>query len=194
MTHFRISHLNWFKNFGNSPVSAKYMKIRRKKCESSSDTGSEENNSDSEITANFELVDPIKNHYHGIQALLSRLFVGLNLDLSTLVDQIIHQSDASSVLIQDHGEETVFGIICALSLTPSSTDTQEWKLFNQQLIDWICEKFKNHQELRSMITSKHCALLFNERFVNIPEIIGSTMCQSLKDELVSVVPYCLIFR
>ncbi|KAF1743406.1 hypothetical protein MXB_4191 [Myxobolus squamalis] len=148
MTQIRISHSNWFKNCGNSPASANYMKIRSKKPENRSDTSSDKSNSDSEITANFELVDPRKNHYHGIRALLSRLFVGFNLDLSTLVNQIIHQSDASSVLIQDYGGETVFGIICALSLTP--------------------------------------ALLFNERFVNIPEIVGSTMCQSLRQRLTPI--------
>lgn len=67
------------------------------------------------VIVDFEIFDPVTDNFHGIHGLMKRLLINFSLEITPLVNQIIHQSDASSVLI-DSKQKAVYGIIGAVLL------------------------------------------------------------------------------
>ncbi|KII65054.1 hypothetical protein RF11_10775 [Thelohanellus kitauei] len=119
----------------------------------------------SKVMTELIIVDPTMVNYDGIYGLFSRLFIMLKTEISPLVSQVIHQSDASSVLMSGGMSGT--------------NDEATWSTFRASFVLWLSEKCQRFTRIKECMES-NVAFMFNERFLNLPDNIGKSMCACLK--------------
>ncbi|KAJ3122823.1 Mss4p nuclear export [Physocladia obscura] len=159
----------------------------------SSDT-SDSNSDDSKeeiIDVDFDFFDPKEIDFHGLKTLLKQTVSNDHelFNLSALADRIIAQPHLGSVVKVDNSDDP-YAVMTIISIIP---DAQTKKLPQEiaTIKDYILQKSskssKYHDRLESLLSSKKCGLLINERLINLPPQIVVPMLKMLDAELVESV-------
>jgi len=159
-----------------------------------------------EIQVNFVAYNPDESDYHGIKRLLHQLWLKENIDLNELSNLMIEEDTIASILKEDEDEdeeksenknaaendksaenndeedkEEVYGIV---SLIPFSSHFSAKNCIQQiksLLLTRIPKENLIHKKLQDPKAA--CALVINERFVNIPWRISLPCYEQLFKDL-----------
>ena len=162
--------------------------------EDEDDEESESSVDEKEIQVEFEAYPTQESDFYGVRKLLQQLFLKANIDLSSLTEEIISQSDTSFVIQQADGPEDededeidteVYGISSMINLSSSNAKCI------QQLRNFLLSKINNVQNVEKLEDilknpSKNAtAWIVNERFINLSPQIALPCLQNLYSQVES---------
>ncbi|KAH9415710.1 hypothetical protein DERP_000200 [Dermatophagoides pteronyssinus] len=152
--------------------------------------------SDKEISIEFTAHDPIERDFHGIRCLLQQLWLKENIDISELTELVMkdtittvikqsidedEQPDEDEQNNDDEDDDNVFGVI---SIIPFNSHFNE-KNCVQQIKNLLSSYLPKDNDISRKLnhSDAKCALIINERFVNLPSQISVPCYQQLLAEL-----------
>ncbi|KAJ6222149.1 hypothetical protein RDWZM_000694 [Blomia tropicalis] len=163
------------------------------------DGGSDQEFINKEVQIDFTAYGADESDYHGIKCLLQRLWLKEKVDLDDLAKTIIEDNTVAIVLKQENendekedskkeeddnendDQDNVYGVI---SLIPFN------EYFNgnncvKQIKKVLCERMEKDHPIRSKLEDKDsvCALVINERFINISSKISLPCYQQLIEDV-----------
>ncbi|KAI8895242.1 p21-C-terminal region-binding protein-domain-containing protein [Globomyces pollinis-pini] len=144
--------------------------------ESSDDEQKKEDDEEEEIDVDFEFCQPAEIDFHGLKTLLKQTFQNdiEKLNDSDLADYIINLNVGTVVKVDDGLDPYAF---------VSLLDCKKNIPCIKQVKDFILEKSKDLEKLSTILKTKHCGIVLNERLINMPPQIIPNLFKMLLDEI-----------
>lgn len=171
------SHKNNHNTKNNTQKLPKGSKFDSKKMnESSSDESEKE-----EITVDFEFFNMSEIDFHTVKQFLSVSFgtTGHPLNLSDLSAFITEDlADHVGTTVKSEGEQSDPLAFC--TCIPFHFDANRSKM----LAEFLASKCEDNEEMKDVISGKRgpCALVLNERFMNLPAGVAGPMLENLMND------------
>ncbi|OTF75263.1 BCCIP-like protein [Euroglyphus maynei] len=152
--------------------------------------------SEEEISVEFTAHDPIESDFHGIRCLLQQLWLKENIDISELTELVMkdtittvlkqsidedEQPDEEEQNDDNDDDDNVFGVISIIPFNSHFNDRNCVQQIKQILSSYL----PKDNDIFNKLNHAKCALIINERFVNLPPKISVPCYQQLLAELTS---------
>lgn len=135
---------------------------------------------DRQVNVEFVFLDPREEHFHSVkQFLVSYMPPSQPFDVSGLANAIVNQVTTGTMVCVE-GEPDVYGFITALSLQRYANEPSM-----KQIVQYIRKKCPAdlQQQLTSIIETKQCGIVFNERMVNLPYQLVPVLHSALHEDI-----------